>query len=79
MFGVTHIVNILSGSRSSDVLRRYHDRVPQYGTGQEYAATHWRHLAEQFIRQGLLEQDMSHGGVRITTKGTAVLRGKGCS
>ena len=76
MFGVAHIVNVLRGSRAADVLRRGHDRVPEYGAGQEFSAAHWRHLAEQFIRQGLLEQDMSHGGVRVTAKGTAVLRGE---
>jgi len=76
MFGVAHIVNILRGSRAADVLHRGHDRVPQYGAGQEYTAAHWRHLAEQFIRQGLLEQDMSHGGVSVTAKGAAVLHGE---
>lgn len=76
MFGVAHIVSVLRGSRAADVLRRRHDRAPEYGAGQEYSAAQWRQLAEQFIRQGLLEQDMSHGGVRVTPRGDAVLRGE---
>jgi hypothetical protein len=37
------------GSRAADVLRRQHDRMPEYGAGQGYSAAQWRILAEQFI------------------------------
>jgi ATP-dependent DNA helicase RecQ len=76
MFGVAHIVSVLRGSRAADVLRRQHDRTPEYGAGQEYSTAQWRALAEQFIRQGLLAQDMSFGGLSITAAGAAVLRGE---
>ena len=36
MFGVSRIVDILRGSRSAETLRRRHDRLPEYGTGQEH-------------------------------------------
>ena len=75
MFGVTHIVDVLRGSRRADLLRWHHDRVPEYGAGQDQAAAEWRRQAEEFIRQGLLEQDMGHGSLRLTTRGQAVLDG----
>ncbi len=75
-FGVTHIVRVLRGSRAAEVRRWRHDQIPDYGTGQEHSEAQWRHLAEQFIRQGLLEQDMGHGGLRITAKGQAALDGE---
>ena len=75
MFGVTHIVDVLRGSRRADILRWRHDRVPEYGAGQEQAAAEWRRLAEEFIRLGLLEQDMGHGSLRLTAPGQAVLAG----
>ena len=75
MFGVSRIVDILRGSRSAETLRRRHDRLPEYGTGQEHPAAEWRRLADEFIRLGLLEQDMEHGSLRLTPRGQAVLDG----
>jgi ATP-dependent DNA helicase RecQ len=75
VFGAGHIIGVLRGSRSQDVLRRGHDRLPTYGVGTEYTAAQWRHFAEQFIRQGLLTQDMQYGGLSLTERGRAALKG----
>ena len=75
MFGVSRIVDILRGSRSAETLSRRHDRLPEYGTGQEHPAAEWRRLADEFIRLGLLEQDMEHGSLRLTPRGQAALAG----
>ncbi len=74
-FGVMHVVRVLRGSRAAEVRRWRHDQIADYGAGQEHSEAQWRRLAEQFIRQGLLEQDMGHGGLRLTAKGQAALDG----
>ena len=76
MFGVGHIVDILRGSKSSKVLERRHDLLPVYGVGKEHSARRWRVLAQEWILQELIEQDMEHGGLRLTEQGRAVLRGE---
>ena len=76
MFGVGHVVDILRGSKSSKVLERRHDRLPVYGVGKEHSARRWRVLTQEWIQQDLLEQDMAHGGLRLTEQGRAVLRGE---
>ncbi len=76
MFGPAHIVNVLRGSRAGDVLRRRHDQVPEYGAGGDRPAREWRRLAEQFIRLGLVQQDMEHGSLRLMPKGDAALKGE---
>ncbi len=76
MFGPAHIVNVLRGSRAGDVLHRHHDKVPEYGAGGDRPAREWRRLAEQFIRLGLVQQDMEHGSLRLTPKGERVLKGE---
>ena len=76
MFGVSHIVDVLRGSKSSKVLERRHDLLPVYGAGREHSARRWRALAQQWIQQELLEQDMEHGGLRLTEHGREVLRGE---
>jgi ATP-dependent DNA helicase RecQ len=74
VFGYSHIVDILRGSRSQKVLQRRHDQIATYGAGREYSAEQWRTLAQQWIQGGLLRQDMEHGGLSLTEKGHAVLR-----
>lgn len=76
MFGVSHIVDVLRGSKSSKVLDRRHDLLPMYGTGREHSTGRWRALAQQWIQQELLEQDMEHGGLRLTEQGREVMRGE---
>ena len=76
MFGVGHIVDVLRGSQSSKVLQRRHDLLPVYGAGKEHSAKRWRVLAQEWIQQQLLEQDMEHGGLRLTEQGREVLRGE---
>ena len=75
MFGVSHIVDILRGSQSRKVLDRRHDLLSMYAGGKEYSASRWQALAQQWIQQQLLEQDMQHGGLRLTEHGREVLRG----
>jgi len=75
MFGAGHIIQVLRGSRNQKVLQRRHDQLSTYGVGIEYSTAQWQHFAEQFIRQGLLAQDMGHGGLSLTDRGRAALKG----
>lgn len=75
-FGPTHIIDVLRGSKSQRVLGRRHDRLPVYGAGRDFSAEEWRDWVRQFLDQGLVEQDLQHGGLRFTDKGRAVLGGE---
>jgi ATP-dependent DNA helicase RecQ len=77
MFGTGHIVEVLRGSRSQRVRQHHHDQLPTYAAGREYSAAQWRALADAFIRQGLLEQDMEHGGLRLCPRDGRCWRGPG--
>ncbi len=75
-FGAGHVVDILRGSKSIKVLQHGHDRLSTYGIGKAHSAKQWRHLARQFIRKGLMVQDMEHGSLKLTRKAWDVLRGE---
>ena len=75
-FGQAHIINVLRGSKSERVLSLRHDRLPVYGTGREFPAEEWRDLVRQFIEQGLVEQDLQFGGLRLGAKAQPVLDGE---
>jgi ATP-dependent DNA helicase RecQ len=75
-FGAGHVVDILRGLKSIKILKYEHDRLSTYGIGKEHSAKQWRHLARQFIRKGLMIQDLEHGALKLTHKAWEVLRGK---
>jgi ATP-dependent DNA helicase RecQ len=76
MFGVSHIANVLRGSQAKKVLQRLHDRLACYGSGREHSDRQWSRFGQQFIAEGLLEQDMEHGSLRLTAAGREVLAGQ---
>lgn len=76
MFGVTHIIDVLRGSQAKGVLARRHDQLSTYGIGKEYTARQWRYLAQQFISQGLMQQDLEHGSLKLTPKAYQVFKGE---
>ncbi len=74
-FGLSHIIDVLRGSRAQRVLEWQHDALSTYGIGREYPTTQWKHLAQQFINQGLLQRNLTHGSLHLTPLGVAVLKG----
>jgi ATP-dependent DNA helicase RecQ len=76
IFGVSHIANVLRGSQAKKVLQHRHDRLTVHGSGREHSDRQWSRFGQQFIAEGLLEQDMEHGGLRLTAAGREVLAGQ---
>ena len=76
IFGASHLIDVLRGSRSKEVLKRGHDRLSTYNIGGEFTKKEWQQLARQFVSDGLLAQDMDHGSLKLTPKGQAVLKGE---
>lgn len=76
MFGVSYIIDVLRGSRQARILQNRHDQLSTYNIGGEYSKTQWQLLAQQFIQQGLLLQDMAHGSLKLTPQAYAVFRGE---
>ena len=76
IFGAAHLIDVLRGSRSKKVLKFEHEQLSSHGTGRDYSKEQWKHLAAQFVRQGLLERIPPHGSLRVTAVGKAVLQGQ---
>ncbi len=64
-FGMSHIIDVLRGSKSQKVLQYNHDKLTTYGIGKDRSADDWRLLGRSLLHQGLLGQ---------TTDGYSVLR-----
>ncbi|MFW6070668.1 MAG: DNA helicase RecQ, partial [bacterium] len=76
IYGASHIINVLRGSKAKRVLSRGHDKLTTYNIGREFSTKQWKQLARQFIQMGLLTQDMTHGSLKLTKKGYGVFRGE---
>jgi len=64
-FGMSHIIDVLRGSKGQKVLQYNHDKLTTYGIGKDRNADDWRLLGRSLLHQGLLGQ---------TTDGYSVLR-----
>lgn len=75
-FGFHHIKNILVGSRRKEILKFNHDQLSTYGIGNEYNRKEWKQLYRELMRQDIVERGAEHGGLKLTPKAVAVLKGE---
>ena len=77
-FGAAHLVDILRGSETEKVARFGHRRLPTFGIGEHRGKNEWRSMIRQMVATGFLRLDIAgYGGLGITDKGRALLRGEG--
>ncbi len=76
-FGITHIVDILVGSRNKRLLSFGHDRIKTYGIGKKEGKQHWRMIIESLLAHEKMVMD---GGeyplLKLTTAGENILFGR---
>ena len=76
-FGVEHLIALLRGERTENILKFNHDALPTFGVGADRAAMDWRSIFRQLSAVGLIAQDlMEHGRWWVTDEGRRVLRGE---
>ena len=64
-FGMSHIIDVLRGSKNQKVRQYEHDQLSTHGIGKDRSADAWKVLGRSLLHQGLLEE---------TTDGYPVLR-----
>ncbi len=76
-FGVEHLVALLRGERTENILKFNHDRLPTFGVGADRRSVEWRSIFRQLSATGLIAQDlMEHGRWWVTDEGWRVLKGE---
>ena len=77
-FGAAHVIDILRGTQTEKIARMGHHRLPTFGIGAVRGKNEWRSLIRQMMATGFLRLDIAgYGGLAITGKGRALLRGEG--
>jgi ATP-dependent DNA helicase RecQ len=64
-FGVSHIINVLRGSKNKKIEQNGHHLLSTYGIGKDQSVDAWRNLARSLLHQGLMAE---------TTDGYPVLK-----
>jgi ATP-dependent DNA helicase RecQ len=76
-FGMEHLVALLRGERTENILKFNHDRLPTFGVGADRRAVEWRSIFRQLSATGLIAQDLAeHGRWWVTDEGWRVLKGE---
>ena len=77
-FGAAHVIDILRGAQTEKIGRFGHGRLPSFGVGADRGKNEWRSLVRQMVATGYLRLDIAgYGGLGITDRGRALLRGEG--
>lgn len=75
-FGVTYVVDVLTGKAEERVLRNGHDKLSVFGIGKDLASTAWKGLFRQLAAAGYLTGDGDgHGTLSLTGRARPLLRG----
>ena len=72
-FGVTHVIDVLRGSKAQKIMNWKHDRLGAYGQWKGLSKAQWQLLATQFFAQKLLVQN-DVGAISLTESGKEVLK-----
>jgi ATP-dependent DNA helicase RecQ len=74
-FGVTYLVEVLTGKTNARIQQNGHDRLSVYGIGKDYDAQWWRHLFRQLVAAGFLApDDEGHGTLQLTDSARPLLK-----
>ena len=76
-FGVTYLIDVLTGKTDKRIQQFGHDNLNVFGLGAEFDAKQWRSIFRQLISRNLLSVDFEgHGSLRLTENCRNVLRGE---
>ena len=74
-FGAAYVADVLRGSNAEKILQNQHNLLSTYNIGTQLTKKQWMALSRQLIAKGLLAQEETYGGLRLTSLAADVLKG----
>ncbi len=74
-YGVTHIIDILRGSKKRVIFDRKENELSVYGIGKKFSKEQWRSVSHKLLEIEAIYQG-EHKELILTQKGAEILRGK---
>ncbi|MHC4870798.1 MAG: DNA helicase RecQ [Planctomycetota bacterium] len=75
-FGVSYLVDVLTGSDNERIKNLRHDQVSTYGIGKDMTKTEWRTLYRQLVILGMVTVDPHFNVLSLTQKSNGLLKGE---
>ena len=75
-FGAGYVISVLLGRDDERIRRNGHDAVSTFGIGRDVDEATWKAVLRQLVARGELATT-EHDGLRLTERGTALMRGEG--
>ena len=76
-FGTEHLVSLLIGEETEQIVRFRHTALPTFGVGKEKNRNEWRSIFRQLYAAGILSLDITdYGRWTVTDAGRALLKGQ---
>jgi len=76
-FGVNHLIDVLRGTENDRMFQWGHHQLSTFGIGRELDRKTWQSVFRQLVARAYLGVDHStYGGLHLTEKSRAVLRGE---
>jgi ATP-dependent DNA helicase RecQ len=76
LYGITHLIQVLRGSKAQKVLKADHDQLSTYAIGKEWNKKQWRLLGNQLLGEEIIFKDRSYGSIKLNKEALKVLRGE---
>ena len=67
-FKVEHIIDVLLGKETADIISHKHDELEVFGCGDDEDAKHWNAVIRQALIAGYLDKDVENYGIIKVTK-----------
>jgi len=75
-FGASYLIAVLHGRADERIRRNGHEEVSTFGIGTDVDERTWQSVFRQLLARGELATT-EHGGLCLTERGTALMRGEG--
>lgn len=73
IFGVSHIIDVLTGEDNEKIIINNHQNLTVYGIGKEFTKKQWMRISNQLIQRNLIYRDPEYGSLKLTAKASTVL------
>lgn len=75
-YGAAHIADVLIGKRTDAIQRQRHDEIRTFGVGSDKGERSWMSIIRQLFAAGAVAHRDAYGGLIVTEKGEALLKGE---
>ncbi|MBL4645602.1 MAG: HRDC domain-containing protein, partial [Rhizobiales bacterium] len=76
LYGLEHLVSILTGEETDRILAQKHNFLPTFGVGKDFDKNQWRSIYRQLYAAGYATVSIAQGSWQMCEKARPVLRGE---